>query len=638
VSVRTSSKHRREPTSLLKNYQAQLRQSGARTLQDRVATQSVKLARADAMMARIVEGSFDAVLTVNADLRIETANTGATRTFGFARTDLVGNSVYILIPDFAKMVNEQEGAFAVGQGHRETLARRKSGEAVPVDISISRTSYGAEQLYIVIVRDITELREKQRQLEHQALHDALTGLPNRVLLGNRLEHALAAATRSGKPVALLLLDLDRFKEVNDTLGHHTGDLLLQEVAERLSSPLRTSDTVARLGGDEFAVLLPAVEGENQALELAGRLASVFLQPFEVLQDLRIDVGCSIGVAMFPAHSEEAAKLMQCADVAMYAAKVGPDKVVLYDADKDTNSVRQLTLSGELRSAIANRRLTMEFQPKLHLASRTVKSVEALARWRHPTLGTVPPDEFICHAEQTGLIRPLTEWTFEETLNQLSTWHSQGMRVGAAVNLSARMLHDVDVITMISRLLASTGIPPEALTLEITESAIVLDPKRAFENVELLAGLGVRLSIDDFGTGYSSLAMLQQLPLKELKIDKSFVNKMTEDEAAMIIVRSTIDLAHNLGLEVVAEGVETEEQIEALARLDCDMAQGYFIAHALEAGRFGEWYRANLLLRPQQNNSASGSQGASADFVSIARPQDTTPITHSSFQPAFGQQR
>lgn len=634
MSALSHSRIRRGQPSLLKSFQAQLRQNSDVSLRERVAAQTVKLARADAIMARIVEGSFDAVVTVNQHQLIETVNDGTSRTFGFARADLIGKPISLLVPDFAQMIDEQEGAFAVGRGHTETQALRRGGEAVPVDISISRTSYGAERLYIVIIRDITELREKQSQLEYQALHDSLTGLPNRVLLGNRLEHALAAATRTGKPVALLLLDLNRFKEVNDTLGHHTGDLLLQEVATRLSRPLRSADTVARLGGDEFAVLLPAVDSVAQALELASRLSAVFRQPFEVLQDLRIDVGCSIGVAMFPEHSEEAAKLMQCADVAMYAAKVGTDDVVLYDPQKDTNSVRQLTLSGELRQAIAERLLTMEFQPKLHLASRTVKSVEALARWRHPTLGTVPPDEFICHAEQTGLIRPLTDWTFEATLQQLAQWRSQGMAIGAAVNLSARMLHDVEVIAVVSRLLERYGIAPQALTLEITESAIVLDPKRAFENVQKLADIGVRLSIDDFGTGYSSLAMLQQLPLNELKIDKTFVAKMIEDQAAMIIVRSTIDLAHNLGLEVVAEGVETEEQIEALARLKCDMAQGYFIAHALEAGRFGEWYRANMLLRSQEREIPVRQSVQ----VNIARPAGTIPVTHPSFLSPFGRAR
>lgn len=605
--VSSSLRSRRGSQSLLKSYQSSLRSDGAHILRERIAAQSVKIARSDAIMSRIVEGSFDAVLTVSADHCIEAVNAGASRLFGYARADLIGHPVTTLIPDFARLTNREDILCAVDEGHRESQAVRRSGDTVPVDVSISTTSYGSEKLYVVIVRDITELREKQRQLEHQALHDALTGLPNRVLLGNRLEHALAAATRSGKPVALLLLDLDRFKEVNDTLGHHTGDLLLQEVAQRLIKPLRSTDTVARLGGDEFAVLLPMVDDVPQALELASRLSTVFLTPFEVYDELRIDVGCSIGVAMFPQHSQESAKLMQCADVAMYAAKVGADKVVLYDAEKDTNSVRQLTLSGELRLAIAQHKLSMEFQPKLHLASRTVKSVEALARWRHPTLGTVPPDEFVCHAEQTGLIRPLTMWTFAETLNQLSTWHSQGVRIAAAVNLSARMLHDPEVITLLSGLLEKTGLEPQLLTLEITESAIVLDPKRAFDNVARLADLGVRLSIDDFGTGYSSLSMLQQLPLNELKIDRTFVAKMMLDEAAMIIVRSTIDLAHNLGLEVVAEGVEDEEQIEALARMGCDMAQGYFIAHALEAGRLGEWYKANLLSRPPGEASPSPEQ-------------------------------
>jgi diguanylate cyclase (GGDEF)-like protein/PAS domain S-box-containing protein len=575
-------------TSLLVRYQNRILAAKGRTVAAQSINQTAQLARLDAVMSKIVDATVDAVITVDTNGRIETANSGAETTFGYSVAQLAKLNIEAIFPDFSSLINPAHEKFMVGSGHYESHAIRSTGAAFPIDLVISETRVGTDILHVLVARDITEIRLQQARLEHQALHDALTGLPNRVLLGNRVDHALQASMRNGTLVGLFLLDLDRFKEVNDTLGHHVGDALLIELSERLQQVMRSSDTVARLGGDEFAVLLPHVESVEQALDLAKRILAVFQQQFVLKDGIALDVGCSIGVSISPIHADEHGKLMQCADVAMYRAKAGTQKIVVYDQSKDTNSVRQLTLSSELRQAIRDSTLAMEYQPQLCIRSQLIKSVEGLARWRHPTLGYVPPDEFVAHAEQGGLITELTRWTFETALAQLADWKSTGIDLSLSINLSAKVLVDPNLPDILSALLRNSRVVPEKLVLEITESALMNDPDVALQIVKALADLGVRLSIDDFGTGFSSLAYLQKLPLDEIKIDKSFVFGMLESHNDGVIVRSTIDLAHNLGLTVVAEGVENVDHIDALARLDCDLAQGFCISPALNIDLLGQW--------------------------------------------------
>jgi diguanylate cyclase (GGDEF)-like protein/PAS domain S-box-containing protein len=575
-------------TSLLVRYQNRILAAKGRTVAAQSINQTAQLARLDAVMSKIVDATVDAVITVDTNGRIETANSGAETTFGYSVAQLAKLNIEAIFPDFSSLINPAHEKFMVGSGHYESHAIRSTGAAFPIDLVISETRVGTDILHVLVARDITEIRLQQARLEHQALHDALTGLPNRVLLGNRVDHALQASMRNGTLVGLFLLDLDRFKEVNDTLGHHVGDALLIELSERLQQVMRSSDTVARLGGDEFAVLLPHVESVEQALDLAKRILAVFQQQFVLKDGIALDVGCSIGVSISPIHADEHGKLMQCADVAMYRAKAGTQKIVVYDQSKDTNSVRQLTLSSELRQAIRDSTLAMEYQPQLCIRSQLIKSVEGLARWRHPTLGYVPPDEFVAHAEQGGLITELTRWTFETALAQLADWKSTGIDLSLSINLSAKVLVDPNLPDILSALLRNSRVVPEKLVLEITESALMNDPDVALQIVKALADLGVRLSIADFGTGFSSLAYLQKLPLDEIKIDKSFVFGMLESHNDGVIVRSTIDLAHNLGLTVVAEGVENVDHIDALARLDCDLAQGFCISPALNIDLLGQW--------------------------------------------------
>ena len=585
--------------SLLVRYQQRMIASDNQSAANRSLEQSTRLARLDALMKKIVDATIDAVITVNHSGRIETANQSATDTFGHQPLEMLRLNIDMLLPEFHQLIDPASEQCKLGKGHFDATAVDSNRREFPVDVVIAETQVGVDMLYVLVIRDITELREHQNKLEHQALHDALTGLPNRVLLSNRVDHALASASRTHRPVALFLLDLDRFKEVNDTLGHHVGDALLKDIAVRISQVVRPTDTVARLGGDEFAVLMPSVDGMEQVIELANRILSVFQSQFDLDEDIVIDVGCSIGIAIHPEHGVEAAKLMQCADVAMYRAKAGPRKIVVYDQSQDTNSVRALTMSSELRQAIKDGTLTMEFQPQLDMRSHRICSAEGLARWRHPTLGYVPPDEFVAQAEQGGLINELTRWTLETALSQLSAWQSRNIDLALGINLSAKMLTDASLPDLLRSMLNHSRVSPTRLVIEITESALMSDPKLASMTMLKLGDLGVRLAIDDYGTGYSSLAYLQKLPLDEIKIDKSFVFGMMDTHNDGVIVRSTIDLAHNLGLEVVAEGVETADQIDALARLHCDKAQGFGISPSLSPDLLDQWLLTSNWLVPRR---------------------------------------
>jgi diguanylate cyclase (GGDEF)-like protein len=415
--------------------------------------------------------------------------------------------------------------------------------------------------------------------EHQALHDSLTGLPNRTLFRDAADHAVSNG--GDQLSAVLLIDLDRFKEINDTLGHHIGDLLLREVGPRLRDAVRESDIVSRFGGDEFAIFVSGVESSDAALEIAGRVRDALADPFAV-EDLLLHVEGSIGIALAPEHGTDVDLLLQRADVAMYMAKETHSGSRLYTPDKDPNSRRRLTLLSDLRAAIDNHDLVLHYQPKADLRSRTISDVEALVRWIHPELGLVPPNDFIPLAERSGLIAPLTEYVLREAIERAADWNTRGIHLRVAVNLSVRSLMDLDLPNRVARLLMEAGLPPAQLELEITESTLMADPVRALRVLEPLSAMGIRLSIDDFGTGYSSLAYLRQLPITEIKIDRSFVAAMNTSENDAVIVRSTVEMARNLGLEVVAEGVETPDIEDALERLGCDYMQGYLLSRPLPA--------------------------------------------------------
>lgn len=471
---------------------------------------------------------------------------------------------------------------------------------------LSRIGEAFDQMARKIEADSLRLQESRMLLEHQALHDVLTDLPNRALIEDRLQQAILSAKRQARPLALLIMDLDGFKEVNDTLGHHMGDLLLQQVALRLQNILRKSDTVARLGGDEFAVLLPLADAEK-AILAARKVLDALKSPFSI-QGHTLDIGGSIGIALFPTHGADGTTLVRRADVAMYVAKRANTGYAIYDSEHDQHSMAQLALTGEFGHAIENQQLAFYYQPKIDLKSGCVVSAEALARWHHPQQGLIMPDKFIPLAERTGLIRPLTQWGLNAALQQCASWREAGLNLGVAVNLSARNLPEPQLAENITQMLENWGVPPDWLELEITESAIMTDPVRALNILTRLDSMGVRLVIDDFGTGYSSLSYLKKLPVDTIKIDKSFVISMASDKNDEVIVRSTIDLAHNLGLKVVAEGVERREAWEMLNELGCDMAQGYYISQALAPAEFSAWLKESPW--PAAGAEATGLAAAS----------------------------
>ena len=460
----------------------------------------------------------------------------------------------------------------------------------PVVVVVMERSVGLVPLLLLPLFAVYKNASISAEREHQALHDTLTGLPNRKLLLSKVADAMVDAGPTNAQVGLFLLDLDRFKDVNDTLGHHAGDELLTYVAERLGSVLRPEDTVARLGGDEFGVLIPSIRDEAMAHEVAERFRAALMEPF-VVSEVTIDLEASIGVALYPAHALVANELMQRAEVAMYHAKEQRSGIETYDSDRDPHSTQRLSLFGQLRRAIEDGELVLHYQPKVDLKTGQVAGVEALVRWEHPERGLLAPDTFVPLAEQTGLMKSLTTNVLEQALTQTAVWADAGMMIRMAVNVSARDLHDDTFCARVSEALTRTGVPASFLELELTERVVMADPERALQNLTALSRLGVRLSLDDFGTGYSSLAYLRRLPVTEIKIDKSFVLRMDVDAEDATIVRSTIDLAHGLGLRVLAEGVETAETWQRLADLGCDAAQGYFLSRPHPAAVVTEWLAA-----------------------------------------------
>lgn len=430
--------------------------------------------------------------------------------------------------------------------------------------------------------------------EHLALHDALTALPNRALLQERIEAALAARGVEGPELAVMILDLDRFKEINDTLGHHTGDILLQQVGARLRGALRKRDTVARLGGDEFAILLPEIS--DRADGLMERVREVVEKPF-ILHGLTLHLTASVGIAFSPEHGDDVDVLLQRADVAMYVAKETRSGCHVYTTESDRHSPSRLALGADLRRAIAQGELFLHYQPKVSLQALTTDTVEALVRWQHPERGLIAPNEFIPLAEGTGLIRPLTLAVLDQALSQCRAWEDAGTTLNVAVNLSVLNLLDEKLPEDVARLLNKRGVLPSSLELEITESTIMSDPERGLNVLEKLNAMGVSLAIDDYGTGHSSLAYLRRLPVQEVKIDRAFVTHMDSSESDAMIVRSTIELGHNLGLRVVAEGIETAEVMAELTRLGCDLAQGYFLSPPLTAEELERWLRTPVRSAP-----------------------------------------
>ena len=562
------------------------------------------LRRSEERYRAIVQYAPDLVAIVAADGVARYASPAHHRLLGYPAPEVEGTNLFDLLhPEDRALLRAALGA----AGLRPDLApedspaaafrlRHADGSWRTVDARVTnRLDDPAVRGFILVGRDITVRAEMEAALQHQALHDALTGLPNRTLLHDRLGQALLAARRDGHPLALLLLDLDRFKEVNDTFGHHVGDALLVEAAARVQGVLRASDTVARLGGDEFAALLPGDDAAGAARAARAILAA--LDAPTTVEDHALQLGGSIGIALSPAHGADAATLLRRADIAMYVAKRTHCGHVVYDVTQDRHSPERVARVAALRAAIGRGELVLHYQPKVEPRTGRLAWVEALVRWPHPppdpddatsAPGLLSPEEFIPLAEQTGLIGPLTRWVLDAALRQVAAWGRAGLALGVEVNLSAWDLHDPGLPAAIAALLAAHGVAPARLRLELTEGTLMADAARTLAVLSHIAATGVSLAVDDFGTGYSSLAYLRRLPVDTIKIDQSFVRELAVNGDDAAIARAIVNLGHTLGLGVVAEGVEDDVTWARLTALGCDVAQGYYMSRPLPATDLQRW--------------------------------------------------
>ena len=523
--------------------------------------------------------------------RIAFVNEGFCAIYGVRRSDVIGQTpiVFGIVDRHQAILDASlQHFFEARPFEAEATAQRRDGTEFELELQLVPVREGERvSHWVAFLRDVTLDKQQVSALRHQALHDPLTGLPNRTLLFDALEKSIDGARERSAAMALLLMDLDRFKEVNDSFGHHFGDALLKQVAFRLRNQMREGDLVARLGGDEFAIVLPQATDAQVAATAARRLLNALEQPF-VIDGQVLEVGASLGVALYPEHGADARTLLRRADVAMYTSKQKQSGYSFHQEGGEQQAREDLTLIVELRAAIERNELELYYQPKLHVRTGLMTRCEVLVRWNHPKRGLLSPGAFIPIAERTGLIRPLTDWLFNRALEQCRNWQDEGAPVHLALNVSARSLLEHGLPAKVQAALDKWDVDARFLKIEITESSIMADPAHALAILSLLQSMGVRLSVDDFGTGYSSLTHLRELPIDEIKIDKSFVTHMTENDADAAIVRTVIDLGHNLGKQVCAEGVEDEATWLMLRELGCDLAQGYWIARPMPAAKLREW--------------------------------------------------
>ena len=542
----------------------------------------------DASMERtVISAAPDGILLVAADGTILMANPAIEAISGYAADDLVGRSIGIFLPPWLRDKHDglvrsffhRPSARPMGMVNHLQLMR-SDGHPVSIDIALGSCEAQGEPAVVVFIRDMTEMRRLQEDIQHQATHDSLTGLANRWMFGQHLHQAMARSQRHGQPLGLLLLDLDDFKAINDGHGHAVGDQVLVEVARRLKACLRGGDTLARLGGDEFTVLLPEVAGREGARQVADKLLRALALPCR-LHGYELHLAASIGIALYPDDAPDGDTLMRYADMAMYSAKdAGRNTYAVYASRMGRLLEEKLRLHERLKLALGQGGLSLHYQPQVDVVSGRMVGVEALARWHDPELGEISPERFIAVAVGTGLIHELGEWVMLTACRQLARWHAGGIPVRVSVNLSAQQFRRRDLVERLQRLMADTGVPVQALELEITESEAMSDPQQARELLLRLRTLGVAVALDDFGTGYSSLSYLRDLPVARLKIDREFIRHIAERAADATLVRAVIGLAHTLGLPVVAEGVETGEQLAFLREHGCEACQGWLFSRAV----------------------------------------------------------
>jgi diguanylate cyclase (GGDEF)-like protein/PAS domain S-box-containing protein len=564
-------------------------------LKSRELAQSVGRFRdGEARTRSVLENVADGIVTVTGDGVIRSFNRAAAGLFGFSEQEAIGRPFSMMVGpkfpgDYATQSEAKRQVWSPqlsSDRSAESVGRRKDGSTFPMELDLSEVRLETGTIHIACLRDISERQTYTDALQHQALHDNLTGLPNRVLFEDRVTQATRAALRSGESLALLVLDLDEFKRVNDTLGHHHGDRLLKLAGERLLGGLRTGDTVARLGGDEFGVLAASGTDLAGAVTVVWKIQQALEPPF-LIDGHTVDVKASIGITLIPDHGDNIDDLLRRADLAMYDAKRTGTGYALFAAEQEETPARRLALLGDLRRCIERQELDLHYQPKIDLATGRTIGVEALTRWNHPSGRMFLPGEFMPEVERSELMIPMTEWVINEALRALRSWRDEGYDLTMAVNLGARCLAGgTALFETVDQLTAKWGIPADKLTLELTESALIDTAVPGM--LEQLQTMDERLSIDDFGTGYSSLVYLQQLPVVEIKADRSFVMTMCTVKDDAVIVRSIIDLAHNLGVNVVAEGVEDKPTMTLLKKYGCDQAQGYYFSPPVPADDLLQW--------------------------------------------------
>lgn len=548
------------------------------------------------LWSMVFASTNEAILITDHNNNIVTVNSGFTRMTGYTEEDVVGKNPRLLSAHTEKQTREFYVAMwkqisETGSWAGEITDKRKDGSLYPkwLNISVVRDANGQISNYVGIFQDISERKANEERLAFLANHDALTGLPNRQLLLDRLQNAITLAHRNGEMVCLLFLDLDNFKWVNDSLGHASGDQLLKSVAARLKETVRASDTVARLGGDEFVVLLTETDSNIEIAHIASKIIEAVARPLD-LSGHDFHVTTSMGIGLYPNDGDDAATLLKHADTAMYAAKAtGKNQFRYFDTEMNRHALERVELEQDLRQAVKRGEFELHYQPKFCLSTRTVIAAEALIRWRHPQRGLLSPDKFIPLAEETALIIEIGEWVIRSACQQVVSWRAQGIDMQrVAVNLSAIQLESDSFVSMVEDILKETGVPIKAIEFELTESMVLRNPDRSLVTLNRLHELGIHLALDDFGTGYSSLSYLKRLPVDTLKIDRSFVEGVPDDSNDSQIVRMICALAKSVLLEVVAEGIETEAQRDFLTELGCDFLQGYLISKPLPAKEFRQF--------------------------------------------------
>jgi len=555
--------------------------------------------------ASVLAATPDAVLLIGEDSRIVLANPAVKTVTGYDPDALLGLSLNVLLPTSVrhKHADWVRGFFHHPQPRAMSQTRtiwlhRADGSTIPVDIALGHCQSQGQRYAIAYVRDISTSWQLQERMRYQANHDVLTGLLNRAAWGEQLERMLSLAVRHQRPLAVLLIDLDDFKGVNDSLGHPAGDVLLCTIANRLGAALRAGDVLARLGGDEFAVLLPDIGDVATAQAVAQKLLDVVHQPCQ-LEHATVTPAASIGVAVAPQDSPQGDALLRYADLALYAAKeAGRNTQALFHPRMVERLEQRIQLHDRLEQALRRGLLELHYQPQIQVDSGRICGVEALLRWTDSELGPISPARFIPVAESTGLIQELSNWVLHTACRQARAWHDQGVQLQVAINLSAQQFRRDDVVQLVLQALREHRLPATWLELEITESEAMSDPQRVVEVLSELASLGVQLSLDDFGTGHSSLACLKQLPVHRLKIDRSFMAEVPQQRADRALYQGLLGLAGSLGLEVVAEGVEKREQLEFLTKHRCPVYQGWLYAPAMPAHELEQRWRQQGAARPR----------------------------------------